>query len=84
MSKRQKAIDKLRRNPKNVRFEEVDSLLIALGFQKRQKGSHAFYTLGDHRIGIPFLRPFILPCYVQQVLRLLDELDDSLIAEDEE
>ena len=84
MSKRQKAIEKLRRNPRNVRFEEVDTLLISLGFEKRQKGSHAFYSLGHHRISIPFRRPFILPCYVQNVLQLLDELDEVLKADSEE
>lgn len=36
MSKREKAIAKLRQNPKNVRFEEIETILNRLGFVKRQ------------------------------------------------
>lgn len=79
MSKRDKAIEKLRKNPKTVRFEDVDSLLLSLGFEKRQKGSHATYILEKHRpITIPVRKPFILPIYVKNVLQLLDEINESL------
>ncbi len=37
--KKARAIEKLRQNPRNVRFEEVDSILIALGCTKRMKGN---------------------------------------------
>ncbi len=78
MSKQDKLIQKLRQNPKNVRFEEIDTLLGGLGFEKRQRGtSHAVYTISGQRpLTIPFRTPFILPVYVKQVLQVLDELDD--------
>lgn len=76
MSKRDKAIERLRQNPKTVRFEDIDSLLLSFGFEKRQKSSHATYILKNHRpITIPFRKPFILPVYVKNVLQLLDEID---------
>ena len=75
MSKADKRIQKLRQNPKNVRFEEVDKLLRSLGFEKRQRGSHATYILkGRGRITVPFKKPFILPIYVKEILNLLDEI----------
>jgi predicted RNA binding protein YcfA (HicA-like mRNA interferase family) len=76
MSKKEKLLQRFRQNPKNVHFEEVNNLLLSLGFEKRQKGSHAIYILkGRGRITIPFRKPFILPVYVREVLKLLDELD---------
>lgn len=81
MVKREKLIGKLRRNPNNVRFKDIDKLLLSFGFEKRQRGSHATYVLqGQGQITIPFRMPFILPVYVKEVLKLLDELD---IASDE-
>ncbi|MCL4300947.1 MAG: type II toxin-antitoxin system HicA family toxin [Anaerolineae bacterium] len=53
----------------------MDKLLVSLGFEKRQKGSHATYILkGQGRITIPFRKPFILPVYVKEVLKLVDEM----------
>jgi predicted RNA binding protein YcfA (HicA-like mRNA interferase family) len=76
MVKKEKLIEKLRRNPKNVRFKDIDKLLLSLGFEKRQRGSHATYILkGQGRITVPSRKPFILPVYVKEVLKLLDELD---------
>ena len=76
--KRERAIDKLRKNPRNVRFEEIDAILIHLGFNKRMKGSHATYTYpGLRPITIPFRKPFILPVYVEQVVQLIEQIEDD-------
>jgi predicted RNA binding protein YcfA (HicA-like mRNA interferase family) len=76
MGKKEKLLQKIRQNPKNVRFEDIDKLLLSFGFEKRQRGSHATYILkGQGRITIPFRKPFILPIYVKEVLKLLDEMD---------
>jgi hypothetical protein len=79
MSKIDKALERLRNNPKSVRFDDLDTLLLRLGFRKRQKGSHAFYTRGGLRIGVPHPhnQPYVLPVYVKQVIALLDELDED-------
>lgn len=75
MNQTEKLLERFRQNPRNVRFEEMDKLLLALGFEKQQKGSHATYVLkGQGRITIPFRKPFILPVYVKEVLNLLDEM----------
>jgi len=76
MVRKEKLLAKIRQNPKNVRFQDIDKLLLSLGFEKRQRGSHATYVLkGQGRITIPFRKPFILPVYVKEVLKLVDELD---------
>ncbi len=76
MGKKEKLIRKLRQNPKNVRFNDIDKLLLSLGFEKRQRGSHATYILkGSGRITIPMRKPFILPVYVKEVLKLLEEIN---------
>lgn len=76
MSKRNKQIERWRQNPKNVRFEKLDFLLRALGFESRQKGSHLTYTNGTHRITVPIDKPFIKPVYIKLVLQIIDELED--------
>jgi predicted RNA binding protein YcfA (HicA-like mRNA interferase family) len=76
MGKKEKLLERFHQNPRNVRFEEIDKLLLSLGFEKRQKGSHATYILkGQGRITIPFRKPFILPVYVKEVLNLLDQIE---------
>jgi predicted RNA binding protein YcfA (HicA-like mRNA interferase family) len=77
MSKREKAIKKLRRNRKNVRFEEIDSILLGLGCEKRQKGSHAIYTYpGLPPITVPYRKPHILPVYVKEIIFLIDQIEE--------
>lgn len=76
MSKTEKLLKKIRQNPKNVRFKDIDKLLLSFDFEKRQRGSHATYVLKNKgRITIPVRKPFILPVYVKEVLKLLEEMD---------
>ncbi len=77
MTKADKRIRKMRQNPKNVRFEDIDVVLLALGFQRRRRGSHVVYTLNQWRLTIPARKPFILPVYVKELLGLLDEISGS-------
>jgi hypothetical protein len=80
MSKKEKALARLRQNPKHVRFEEIEKILLRLGFTKRQDGtSHAVFTFGRHILNVPRRRPFVKPKYVELMLEVLDqmkELDD--------
>ena len=79
MGKKEKLLDKIRQNPKNVRFKDIDKLLLSFNFEKRQRGSHVTYTLkGKGRITVPVRKPFILPIYAKEVVKLLDELNITL------
>lgn len=75
MSKRSKSLAKLRQNPRNVRYHEIETILLGLGFEKIPgKGSHTKFVLGDHVITVPFENP-LKPIYIKLVLQALEELD---------
>lgn len=76
MSRVRKLYEKVARNPKNVRFEEIDLLLRSAGFVVRQPrggSSHYFYKKGPKIITIPRRQPFVGTVYVKEVLELLKE-----------
>ena len=61
-----------------MRFEELEAILLRLGFQKRQDGtSHAMYILGKDIVNVPKRRPFVKPTYVELVLKVLEEMKEE-------
>ncbi len=57
MGKLEKLLQKIKNNPKQVKFEELDKILTRTGFEKRQPrggSSHYFYTKGALRISVPY------------------------------
>jgi hypothetical protein len=80
VTKRQKRLERIRGNPKNVRFEELDQLLTDFGFSRRQPrggSSHYIYVRDKVRLTIPMNRPHLREVYVRQVLKLLEEIGDE-------
>ena len=76
MSKLKKLSDKVRNNPKNVRFDEICKLAEAFGFKyKGGKGSHVVYS----KKGIPDIVNFqnvngmAKPYQVRQFLKIVEE-----------
>ena len=60
MTKAQKDLNKLRLNPRHVRFDELVTILTRLGFEKRQDStSHVRFTYGNHILMIPKRKPFL-------------------------
>ena len=79
MRKWDKRLARIRTNPSHVRFEEIENLLLRLGFNKRQKGtSHAVFRLqGLPPITVPKPHgsPFVKEAYIKrQLLPLLEML----------
>jgi hypothetical protein len=77
MTQREKLIDRMRNNPKGVRFEDVDALLAYYGFERRQPGSgssHYVYRRGAHVITIARHKPFVHSQAVREILRILDDI----------
>jgi len=75
MSKFDKLLEKVKNNFKQVRFEELDKILIRGGFTRRQprKGSsHYIYTRGSRRITVPFNQPHVGEAYVKLVIKVLE------------
>ncbi len=74
MTRRTKRIERLRRNPKSVRYEELCTVLDDLGFIRRQRGSHIHYTVGGYNITVPIRKPFLKAVYVKLALEIIDEI----------
>ncbi len=77
MTKKEKLLNKVRNNPKAVRFEEIDKILLDVGFERTQpsKGSsHYTYIFGINRLTIPCKKPFIKVVYIKKALDILEQL----------
>ncbi len=76
MSKIDKLLQKIKDNPKNVRFNDIENLLNGLGFKTRSKGSH--YTFKKGRNIIMVVKPhgkkkFTAVVDVKKILEYLKE-----------
>lgn len=74
MSKKDKLIQELENNPKNVRFEVLKNLLESAGYKATNYGSShwQFRKVGKELITIPRQRP-IKPIYIKITLKALKE-----------
>ena len=82
MSQKEKLLAKLRQNPKNIRPEELEQILLWFGFEKREgKGSHTVYKRGEYRMTVPYKKPFLKPIYIKLALEILDELGLGKVSE---
>ncbi|NMB97279.1 MAG: hypothetical protein GYA02_11830 [Clostridiaceae bacterium] len=75
MSHYKKLYLKIKNNPKNVRFDEIDKLLTKIGgFERRNKGtSHYIYSHPDLNeindyVNIPYKKPHIKDCYIKKAI----------------
>lgn len=76
MTRLEKLRERIERNPRHVRFEDLDRLLRAHGFEARQPrrgGSHYFYSRGAVYVSIPRRTPHLLPRYVKLALTAIDQ-----------
>lgn len=70
----QRLYEQVLRTRKNCAFEDIERLLLALGFTERKaKGSHRIFKLGNLAISVPQRRP-VKENYVDLVLALVQEL----------
>ncbi len=75
LSKIQKLLERIRNNPKTVRFDELESILTSEGFKQRQPGggsSHHIFKKGTITISVPYCTPYVKKEYVKQVIELLE------------
>ncbi len=76
MTKREKRLQKIRQNPKNVRFNDLQAVLNDYGIKLiRSRGSHHTFSvkIDDevHTLVIPYRRPIRI-VYIRQALQLID------------
>jgi hypothetical protein len=77
VNRQKKALQQIRNNPKNVRFETIQNLLLSYGFTEttpRGGSSHYTYHKGIYRITIPKDNP-VNSIYVKQVINIIDKLE---------
>ena len=70
-----KIIDKMRRQPKGIRFDEAERVLNYIGYKtgnRKGKGSHRVFRneSGDH-LSVPYANP-IDKAYVEQIVNRID------------
>lgn len=81
-----KLYKRIKNNPKNVRFDDIDKLLTKVGgFTRRNNGStHYIYTHPDLNeitdlVNIPFRRPVVLEVYIKNALEKFEKANPDLI-----
>ena len=80
MSKKQKLLQKLLRKPKDLRFEELERIIIMFGYRlDRSKGSHFSYLKdGRYPLVIPKHSP-VKRNYINDVLNAIeDDIEEFL------
>jgi hypothetical protein len=78
MRRRDKRRETIQRNPRRVRFQELDALLRSYGFDRRQRrrgSSHYTYWRGPWRLIVPAHRPHLRLYVVQRGLSVLEQID---------
>jgi predicted RNA binding protein YcfA (HicA-like mRNA interferase family) len=77
MGKKDKLLDAIKNNPKNVKFETIKKFLEDLEYEANNSGgSHWVFRKNDMpSITIPYKRP-IKAIYVKMVLKLMENSND--------
>ena len=80
MSKKDKLLERLSRNPKDASFSDLQTLLESVGYtlgKKRGKGSHSVFLKSGHiSIVLPRQKP-MKAIYVIKVLKIIKEQSDE-------
>lgn len=77
ITKKEKLLNRIKNNPKTVKFEELDKILQGDGFERRQPSggsSHYTYGLADKILTVPCKKPYIKVIYVKMAIKLLEDL----------
>ncbi|MDE0142869.1 MAG: hypothetical protein OXI80_15205 [Caldilineaceae bacterium] len=72
---------KIRRNPRNVRFDDLRKVCDRYFGHPRQRGSHLFYRTpwqGEPLVNIQRIKGMAKPYQVRQVLKAIDKLVEEL------
>ena len=72
MTKRQKRLEKIRQNIRNVSLEEFESIIGEFGYIE-EGGKHPKAVLGDYTLPYKRKNP-VRVCYVHELLLIIDDL----------
>ena len=80
MSRLKKLLEKIRRNPRAVRFDELDRVLRRAGFSRSQPSggsSHYVYRKEAHKLTVPYRQPHVLEAYVLRAIKILEGMEED-------
>ena len=75
-----KLLARVRRNPRNVRFDDLRNVCDRYFGRPRQSGSHLFYSTpwqGEPLVNIQPIKGMAKPYQVRQVLKAIDRLGEE-------
>ena len=74
MGKKEKLIEAIKNNPKNVRFKDLKKILESIGYTAiNNGGSHYVFTKENSiSLTIPYKKPVKI-IYVKQVIKIIEE-----------
>jgi predicted RNA binding protein YcfA (HicA-like mRNA interferase family) len=84
MARKAKVLNRIRNNPNQVRFDEIDKVMRQAGFEERHSGSHYVYSHPQVAGVVTIVRPhgkggtqFVAPIYIKKALEALNELEET-------
>ena len=75
-----KTLARIRRNPRNVRFDDLRKVCDTYFGPPRARGSHLFYKTpwrGEPLVNIQSVRGMAKPYQVRQVIKTIDNLEEE-------
>lgn len=80
MTRKQKVFDKIKNNPKDVRFSELRNMLEEKGFiLKRTTGSHFVFKRGEIIFVVPSHNNKVKEIYVKRVIDIIESFERESI-----
>ena len=76
----EKTLARIRRNPQNVRFDDLRKVCDRYFGSPRARGSHLFYKTpwqGEPLVNIQSVRGMAKPYQVRQVIKAIDNLEEE-------
>ncbi len=81
MARKEKLLERIRNNPNQVRFEDIDKIMRQKGFEERHHASHYVYSHPQIAGVVTIVRPhgkagtqFVVPIYIKKALEALEKL----------
>lgn len=83
MARKEKLLVRIRNNPNQVRFEDIDKIMRQAGFEERHSGSHYVYSHPQITGVVTIVRPhgkggtqFVAPIYLKKALEAFNKLEE--------
>jgi len=79
LGKRDKQLQAIRNNPKNVKFETIQNILLTNGFAETAPSggsSHYTYSKGSYRVTVVKDKP-VNSIYIKKAIHIIDLLEEE-------